>query len=104
MLLKTLNLFAPCVYDRRMKKLKNILLAVLAIILIIEEWLWDVLTAFGAYLSSLLRLQQFELWLSKTPPLIALAAFIIPVLVVSPINLLGFVLMAHGLLLRGLIV
>lgn len=87
-----------------MDKFKKLLLSLLAIILIIEEWLWEILTSFGSYLSSLLRLQAFERWLSQLPPRSALTAFIIPLLIVAPINLLGFALMAHGLFLRGLMV
>lgn len=63
----------------------KILISLLAIFLIIEEWLWDnILTAFGRSLSKLLNLEQFEQWLSQKTAPMALVAFGIPLLVVTP--------------------
>jgi len=87
-----------------MDRLKTLFFSLLAIFLIIEEWLWDTLTFLGAYLSRLLRLEKFEAWLSQCPRKLALFVFLIPILVVSPINLLGLVMIAHGFFLRGLMV
>ncbi len=83
--------------------MKKTLLSVLAIFLIVEEWLWDLLTAFGRLLSQWLNLQQFEQWLSQTTANMALVAFTIPVLVVTPINLAAFWLLAKGLILQGIL-
>lgn len=83
--------------------MKKLLLSLLAIILIIEEWLWEFLSALAHYLISLLRLEKFELWLSQTTPNTALFAFMIPVLIVTPINLAAFWLLLHGLLLEGVL-
>jgi hypothetical protein len=83
--------------------MKKLLLTLLAILLIIEEWLWDFLSACGHYLALLLRLESFERWLSQTPPHIALLAFTIPILIVTPINLAAFWLLLHGLLLQGIL-
>lgn len=87
-----------------MHVLKKFLLSILAVILIIEEWLWAILTALGSWLTRLLHLQRFELWLTQVPPKLALVAFIIPILIVLPINLLGLGLIGHGLFIRGLAV
>lgn len=84
--------------------MKKILLSFLAIFLIIEEWLWDLLTAFGRSLSQWLNLQQFEQWLSQTTATMALVAFSIPILIVTPINLAAFGLLAKGLILQGILV
>lgn len=84
--------------------LKKILLSLLAILLIIEEWLWDSLTALGHALSRLLHLQRFEQWLEKTNPKVALLAFAIPLLVVAPINLVAFWMIAHGHIMQGIMV
>lgn len=83
--------------------MQRLLLSLLAVFLIIEEWLWDILTAFGHWLARLLHLAKFELWLSQTPPNLALIAFAIPVLIVTPINLAAFWLLAHGLFLQGIL-
>lgn len=87
-----------------MRLLKKLLLSLFAVVLIIEEWLWEILTRLGARLARLLHLQKFEAWLARCPPHLALLAFIIPVLAVAPINLLGFVLMAYGKILHGVLV
>jgi hypothetical protein len=83
--------------------MKNLLLSILAILLIIEEWLWDLLTAFGHKLVQWLHLEQIEQWLRQTSPVMALAAFSIPILIVAPINLVGFELLANGLILQGIL-
>ncbi len=83
--------------------MKKLLLTLLAILMIFEEWLWDVLSAFGHYLVLLLRLENFERWLSQTSPPMALLAFTIPILIVTPINLAAFWLLLHGLLLQGIV-
>jgi hypothetical protein len=82
--------------------MKKFLLSLLAIILIFEEWLWDLLTAIGHALVRWLNLESFEQWLSQTSPTTALVAFSIPLLIVTPINLLAFGLLAHGLILEGI--
>jgi hypothetical protein len=71
--------------------------------LIIEEWLWDGLSAFGHFLIGLLRLDDFERWLSQVSPNVALVAFMVPVLIVTPINLYALRLLAHGLILQGIL-
>lgn len=83
--------------------MQKLLLSVLAVILIIEEWLWDLLSALGHYLIRLLRLESFERWLSQTSPSMALMAFMIPVLIVTPINIAAIWLLIHGLLLQGVL-
>ena len=87
-----------------MPYLKKFLLSLLAVILIFEEWLWIVLTALGTWLTQALHLQKIELWLVKAPPNMALVAFAIPILIVSPINLVGLGLIGHGMFMRGLAV
>lgn len=83
--------------------MKKLLLTLFAILLIIEEWLWDILSACGHYLAVLLRLEKFERWLSQTSPAMALFAFAIPILIVTPINLAAFSLLFHGMLLQGIL-
>jgi len=83
--------------------MKKILLSLLAIFLIIEEWLWDLLTAFGRSLFHWLNLEQFEQWLRLTNPTMALVAFSIPILIVAPINVVAFVLIAKGMILQGIL-
>lgn len=83
--------------------MKKLLLTLLAIVLIIEEWLWDFLSACGHYLALLLRLESVERWLGQASPAMALLAIAIPVLIVTPINLAALSLLLHGLLLQGIL-
>lgn len=83
--------------------MKKLVLTLLAILLIIEEWLWDILSVCGHYLALLLRLESVERWLMQTAPFTALLAIMIPILIVTPINLAAFWLLLHGLLLQGLL-
>ncbi|WAR45599.1 hypothetical protein [Methylomonas rapida] len=83
--------------------MKKLLLTLLAILLIVEEWLWDFLSACGHYMALLLRLESFERWLVQTSPPLALLAFTIPILIVTPINLVALSLLLNGLLLQGIL-
>ena len=83
--------------------MKKLLLSCLAILLLIEEWLWDVLTSLGRALSHWLHLEHAEEWLRQTTPSIALIAFAIPLMIVAPINLIAFALIANGLILQGIL-
>jgi len=83
--------------------MKKSLLSYLAILLIIEKWLWDLLTVFGHKLIQWLNLEQFEQWLRQTSPIMALVAFSIPILlIVAPVNLVAFGLMVNGLISQGI--
>ncbi|OAI11627.1 hypothetical protein A1507_20050 [Methylomonas koyamae] len=83
--------------------MKKLLLTLLAVLLIIEEWLWDFLSACGHYLALWLRLESVERWLSRTSPPMALLAIAVPIMIVTPINLAALSLLVHGLLLQGIL-
>jgi hypothetical protein len=82
---------------------KRLLLSFLAVILLIEEWLWNALTTFGRKLTEWFHLQHIENWLRSATPYKALAAFFVPVLIVTPINLMGLRYLAKGLIAKGLL-
>lgn len=83
--------------------LKRLLLSLLALLLLFEEWLWDVLTALGYRLSCWLQLEAWENWLRQSSPFIAATAFLIPLTIVTPLNLIAFWMMASGKLIQGII-
>jgi hypothetical protein len=83
--------------------MKRILLTLLALFLIFEEWLWDVLTAFGRSLIQWLKLGAAEQWLSQSSPNRALLTFSIPVLIVMPISIMALVMLANGLIVQGIL-
>ncbi|QJD30494.1 hypothetical protein [Methylococcus geothermalis] len=83
--------------------LKQLFSSVLALLVLFEEWLWDLLTALGQWLSRILHLERFDAWLSQASPKLALMAFVIPLLVVAPLNVGAVVLMVHGAMTAGIL-
>lgn len=82
--------------------MKRLLLSCLALLLLFEEWLWDILTRAGHKLATLLHLQRLEIKLQQAPPRFAALAFVIPLLIVTPLNLVAFWMIARGQILRGI--
>ncbi len=82
--------------------MKKLLLSLLAIILIIEEWLWDTLSAVGHFLACHLGFARFEQWLLKSSPYQALFAISVPILLITPINITAFWLLGNGLIVQGI--
>lgn len=83
--------------------IKKALLSIFAILVIFEEWLWDVLAFAGQWLSRLLHLEKFDAWLSNTSPKQALMTFLIPLIIVTPFNLLAVFLLTHGAIIQGIL-
>lgn len=82
--------------------MKKILLNVLAVFLLIEEWLWDALVKLGSRLSVWLHLLRFDHWLLMASPGIAMTAFLMPVVLIAPVKLIAFWLIAHGQVIQGI--
>jgi hypothetical protein len=83
--------------------LKKLLLTILAVVVIFEEWLWDILTITGHWLSRALHLERFDEQLSKASPPLALLAFLIPLIVVTPLNILALFQFMHGRVFQGIL-
>ncbi len=83
--------------------LKKLLLSILAVILIFEEWLWDTLTVAGQFFSRILHLERFDAWLIESSPKRALFAFVIPLVIVTPFNILAIFLLARGAILEAIL-
>jgi hypothetical protein len=82
--------------------MKRLILTFLALLLLIEEWLWSELTALGNRLSVWLHLLKFDNWLIMASPEIAMAAFILPVLLLAPVQIAALWLAANGQLATGI--
>ena len=83
--------------------IKKALLSIFAILVIFEEWLWDALALAGQWISWALHLEKFDLWLSNASPKQALLTFLIPLIIVTPFNILAIFLLAHGAILQGVL-
>src|SRR5271163_3282142 len=71
----------------------------LAIIFLIEAWLWDHLEPIVARVVELIPLRAFKQWLAERvdtlSPAMTLIVFIVPVIPLFPLKLVGFWLLAH---------
>lgn len=75
-----------------------------ALLMFIEEWLWDHLTAAMARLARTRVVRALEVRLSRLPPYGAAAAFFLPGLLLLPVKISALFLIAHGFALAGLAV
>lgn len=75
-----------------------------ALVLLLEEWCWDVGMRLTAALSRLPWLQAVEARVRALPPAAALCAFVLPGLLLLPVKLLALLAIAHGHPLSGIAV
>src|SRR5262245_27309099 len=84
---------------RLMKKLKKLLAAPFvlfaAVIILVEDWLWDDLARIAAAIGQLPVLRSIEALIVGLPPYIALTLFAIPSLLLIPVKLVALYFMAH---------
>ena len=82
-----------------MRRLLQPLWVLLAIIFLIEAWLWDHLEPIVARVVALLPLQKFKEWLADRvdalSPAMTLIVFIVPVIPLFPLKLVGLWLLTH---------
>ena len=72
---------------------------VLAVIFLIEAWLWDHLEPIVAWAVAKIPLQAFKAWLADRvdtlSPAMTLIVFAVPVIPLFPLKLIGFYLLTH---------
>src|SRR2546423_2698476 len=75
------------------------LLVTLALIFLVEAWLWDHLEPIVARIVGLIPWGPFKLWLrrliEKLPPWACLVVFVVPVVLLFPLKIVGLWLIAH---------
>ena len=69
---------------------------VAAVIIILEDWLWDDLARFAAFIGQLPVLRSIESLIVALPPSLALFVFAVPSLLLIPVKLIAFYFIAHG--------
>jgi hypothetical protein len=81
------------------RRLLQPLWVLLAIIFLIEAWLWDHLEPIVARVVALIPLRAFKQWLAERvdtlSPAMTLIVFIVPVIPLFPLKLVGFWLLTH---------
>jgi hypothetical protein len=82
-----------------MRRLLQPLWILLAIIFLIEAWLWDHLEPIVARAVALLPLHTFKRWLAARvdtlSPAMTLIVFVVPIVLLFPLKLVGLWLLAH---------
>ena len=82
-----------------MRRLLQPLWVLLAIIFLIEAWLWDHLEPIVAWVVAKIPLQTFKHWLADRvdtlSPAMTLIVFVVPVIPLFPLKLIGFWLLTH---------
>ena len=91
-----------------MRRLLKPLWVLLAIIFLIEAWLWDHLEPIVEKVVGWIPLRQFKQWLSvhidALSPAMTLIVFIVPVILLFPLKLAGLWLLAHNYWFSAIIV
>ena len=90
-----------------LRRLLQPIWVLLAIIFLIEAWLWDHLEPIVAAVVAAIPLRAFKAWLAdrvdSLSPAMTLIVFIVPVLPLFPLKLAGFWLLAHEYWLSALL-
>jgi hypothetical protein len=88
-----------------LRRLLQPLWILLAIIFLIEAWLWDHLEPIVAWVVALIPLRSFKQWLSERvdtlSPAMTLIVFIVPVLPLFPLKMIGVWLLVHEYWMSG---
>src|SRR6185312_15301878 len=82
-----------------LRRLLQPIWVLLAVIFLVEAWLWDNLEPIVAWVVAKIPLQSFKHWLAERvdtlSPAMTLIVFIVPVIPLFPLKLIGFWLLAH---------
>jgi hypothetical protein len=90
-----------------MRRLLQPFWVLLAVIFLIEAWLWDHLEPIVARVVAMIPLRAFKQWLSDRvdtlSPAMTLIVFIVPVIPLFPLKLVGFWLLTHEYWLSAIV-
>jgi hypothetical protein len=90
--------------DQLRRLLRNIFTALLALVLLFEEWGWEPLQALLAKLGRLALFAWIESRIARLPPWAAVAVFTVPALALLPVKLLALFLIGRHHAFMGLCV
>jgi hypothetical protein len=89
---------------RRLKRLATApFVFIVAIIILLEDWLWDDLARLAAAIGRLPVFNQIETLITKLPPYAALTLFAVPSLLLIPVKLVALYFISHGHALFGFV-
>ena len=91
-----------------MRRLFKPLWVLLAVIFLIEAWLWDHLEPIVERVVARIPLRAFKHWLAgkigKLSPAVTLIVFVVPAILLFPLKLVGLWLLAHEYWLSAIII
>jgi hypothetical protein len=73
-----------------------------ALVLLFEQWTWDVGVRIAAVIARLPPLHALEALVRRLPPYAALCVFVVPMLLLLPVKLLALLAIAHGFPVSGI--
>lgn len=86
------------------RPVRFVLLGLLAVVLLLEEWGWRPLTALAARLAHWPPLARLEALIRRAPPRLALLLFLAPAVLLFPVKLAALWLIHRGKTLTGVLV
>ena len=90
-----------------MRRLLQPIWVLLAVIFLIEAWLWDHLEPIVAWMVASIPLRTFKQWLAERvdtlSPAMTLIVFIVPVIPLFPLKLVGLWLLTHEYWIGGVL-
>ena len=84
--------------------LRTLLAVPLAVWMVLEEWIWDRLTAAMVWAARLRPIHWLETRIARLPPIAAMAMYVVPWLVLLPAKVLGLWLIGSGRAVSGILV
>ena len=84
------------------RALRALLAIPVALWMVLEEWVWDSLTAAMAWLARLRAVRWVEARIARLPPYAAMAMFLLPWLVLVPAKIIGLWFIGTGHVAAGL--
>lgn len=94
----------PARHNLLVRVLRGAFSVVLAVWIFFEEWIWDSLTAFMAWLGRRRFVRIVEARVGRLPAYPAMAVFLVPVLLLLPAKVLGLWLIGNGRVKSGVLV
>ena len=83
-----------------MRRLLRPFLILLALVFLLEAWLWVHLAPIVAWIVARIPLRaikaRLSVWIEQLPPAATLVVFVVPVLLLLPLKFLGLWMLAHG--------
>jgi hypothetical protein len=76
--------------------LKSVGIALAAVVILFEEWLWEPLKRVMLAFSRLPVIRQLATFISRLPPIAALVLYLVPVIVLLPFKVAGLWLIGQG--------